>query len=52
MDWNQLSNEATRYLQDYIRIDTVNPPGNEVTGARFLKKVFESGPRILSAARR
>jgi acetylornithine deacetylase/succinyl-diaminopimelate desuccinylase-like protein len=41
MDWNQLSSEATRYLQDYIRIDTVNPPGNEVTGARFLEKVFE-----------
>ena len=41
MDWNRLSDEATRYLQDYIRIDTVNPPGNEVAGARFLEKVFE-----------
>ena len=42
MDWNQLSNEATRYLQDYIRIDTVNPPGNELKGSRFLEKIFET----------
>jgi len=41
MDWNQLSNEATRYLQDYIRIDTVNPPGDEVKGARFFGKIFD-----------
>ena len=41
MDWNQLSNEATRYLQEYIRIDTVNPPGNEVKGARFFGKIFD-----------
>jgi acetylornithine deacetylase/succinyl-diaminopimelate desuccinylase-like protein len=41
MDWNILLKEATQYLQDYIRIETVNPPGNEIEGARFLKKVFE-----------
>ena len=41
MDWDQLSEEATRYLQEYIRIQTVNPPGNEREGAKFLKKIFE-----------
>ena len=33
--------EAVGYLQEYIRINTVNPPGNEIEGARFFQKVFE-----------
>lgn len=40
MDWNQLLKEATQYLQEYLRIDTVNPPGNEIGGTEFFKKVF------------
>jgi acetylornithine deacetylase/succinyl-diaminopimelate desuccinylase-like protein len=42
MDWDQLLKEATQYLQDYIRIQTVNPPGNEIEGARFFKKIFDA----------
>ena len=42
MDWDQLLKEAIHYLREYIRIQTVNPPGNEVEGARFLKKIFDS----------
>jgi acetylornithine deacetylase/succinyl-diaminopimelate desuccinylase-like protein len=42
MDWDQLLKEATHYLQEYLRIDTVNPPGNEVEGARFFKKIFDA----------
>lgn len=42
MDWNNLLNEATTYLQDYIRINTVNPPGNEIEGAKFFKKIFDA----------
>ncbi len=42
MDWEQLLKEATCYLQEYIRINTVNPPGNEIEGAKFLKKIFDS----------
>ena len=42
MDWDALLKEATQYLQDYIRIETVNPPGNEIEGARFLKKILEA----------
>ena len=42
MDWDKLLDEATRYLQEYIRIQTVNPPGNEMEGARFFKKIFDA----------
>jgi acetylornithine deacetylase/succinyl-diaminopimelate desuccinylase-like protein len=41
MNWDHLLEEAIQYLQEYIRIDTVNPPGNELEGARFFKKVFD-----------
>jgi acetylornithine deacetylase/succinyl-diaminopimelate desuccinylase-like protein len=41
MDWDRLLQEATRCLQEYIRIQTVNPPGNEIEGAKFFKKIFE-----------
>ena len=41
MDWDQLLEEATRYLQEYIRIQTVNPPGNEIEGVKFFKRIFE-----------
>ena len=30
-------------LRQYIRIDTSNPPGNEVAGARFLADLLEKG---------
>ena len=41
MNWDPLSDEATRYLQEYLRINTTNPPGNEVEGARFFKNIFD-----------
>jgi len=41
MDWDQLLKEAVQRLQEYIRINTVNPPGNEVEGARFFKNIFD-----------
>jgi acetylornithine deacetylase/succinyl-diaminopimelate desuccinylase-like protein len=41
MDWNQLLQEATYYLQEYIRMDTSNPPGNETETARFFERIFE-----------
>ena len=42
MDWNRILDEAVHYLQEYIRVDTVNPPGNEIEGARFLQKILEA----------
>jgi acetylornithine deacetylase/succinyl-diaminopimelate desuccinylase-like protein len=42
MNWDQLLKEATYHLQDYIRIQTVNPPGNEIEGATFFKRIFDA----------
>ncbi|MBI4241309.1 MAG: M20/M25/M40 family metallo-hydrolase [Candidatus Rokubacteria bacterium] len=36
LDWAALGDETVQVLQDYLRIDTTNPPGNETVGARFL----------------
>jgi acetylornithine deacetylase/succinyl-diaminopimelate desuccinylase-like protein len=35
-----LRDEATSLLQDLIRVDTVNPPGNEIRGAEVLREYF------------
>ena len=42
MDWNQVLNDTIRHFQEYIRINTANPPGNEVEGARFFKRILEA----------
>lgn len=42
MDWDSLQEEATRHLQTYIRIPTVNPPGNEIEAAKFFQKIFDN----------
>jgi len=34
--------EATKLLQDLVRIDTTNPPGNEGKASEFLKEIFDS----------
>lgn len=40
-DFDALAKEATSLLQEYIRVDTTNPPGNERRAADFFKKVFD-----------
>ena len=30
IDWARITEEATNLLSEYIRVDTVNPPGNEL----------------------
>ncbi len=42
MNWDQLLKETTLRFQEYIRINTANPPGNEIEAARFFKKVLEA----------
>jgi acetylornithine deacetylase/succinyl-diaminopimelate desuccinylase-like protein len=42
MDWDHLLDEAIHHLQEYLRIDTVNPPGNEIEGVKFFKNIFDS----------
>jgi acetylornithine deacetylase/succinyl-diaminopimelate desuccinylase-like protein len=40
IDWTALGREAVELLRAYLRIDTTNPPGNEIAGARFLAEVL------------
>jgi acetylornithine deacetylase/succinyl-diaminopimelate desuccinylase-like protein len=40
LNWNAIRDETTHYLQDLIRIDTTNPPGNETRAAEYLASVF------------
>ncbi len=37
VDWKASGDEAVDVLQRYLRVDTVNPPGNETAGAEYLK---------------
>jgi acetylornithine deacetylase/succinyl-diaminopimelate desuccinylase-like protein len=37
----QVPDEATRLLQEYVRIDTANPPGDTRKAAEFLASIFE-----------
>ncbi len=39
-NWDKLTQEATALLSQYIRIDTSNPPGNELGAARMLREKF------------
>lgn len=40
-DPGDVGQEVVELLQEYLRIDTVNPPGNEIRAARFLARVLE-----------
>ncbi len=42
IDWTKVRAEAVQLLQELIRIDTTNPPGNERTAALYLQKLLES----------
>ena len=37
-----LEDEAVKWLQNYIQIDTINPPGNEYRAVDFLAAIFEA----------
>lgn len=37
MDFTQAGDEAVEVLRGYLRIDTINPPGNETRGAEYLE---------------
>ena len=41
IDWAKLRDEAAQVLADYMKINTANPPGNEIEGALFLKGILE-----------
>src|SRR5215203_5661359 len=41
VDWDGISKEAQGILSDYLKINTTNPPGNEILTARFLKAILD-----------
>ncbi len=42
VNWDETSEEVTRHLQELIRLNTVNPPGNESLVANYLKSQVEA----------
>lgn len=53
VDWTALADESVRTLSDYLKVNTTNPPGNEIAGARFLAAILEREgieARILDSA--
>lgn len=41
MPWEKYQDEAVRLLQEYLRVDTSNPPGDEAKAAEFFKRLFD-----------
>jgi len=41
VDWEKIKEEAVEILRHYIQIDTTNPPGKEMPGARYLQGLLE-----------
>ena len=42
IDWHKVRAEAVQLLQELIRIDTTNPPGNERAAALHIQKLLEA----------
>jgi acetylornithine deacetylase/succinyl-diaminopimelate desuccinylase-like protein len=42
IDWSKAQTEAVKLLQELIRFDTTNPPGNERVVALHLQKLLEA----------
>lgn len=40
VDWARAGDETVDVLRRYLRVDTTNPPGNELRGARFMADVL------------
>ncbi|MHB8685422.1 MAG: M20/M25/M40 family metallo-hydrolase, partial [Dehalococcoidia bacterium] len=40
IDWDAITEEATRLLSEFIRIDTSNPPGREKAACDWLAGIF------------
>ena len=41
IDWNALTTETVNALSEYIKVNTIVPPGNELQGALFLKRILD-----------
>jgi acetylornithine deacetylase/succinyl-diaminopimelate desuccinylase-like protein len=40
--FENLEDQAVAWLQEFIRIDTINPPGNEYRAVEFYARIFEA----------
>ncbi len=46
-----MEEEAIAFLQDFIRIETYNPPGDTVAGVEFIRRFREGkgfGPQVIA----
>ena len=41
IDWNSYQDMAVDLMQQYLRVNTSNPPGNEIAAAGFLKSILD-----------
>lgn len=41
MNWDSVRDEAVVYLQELLRLNTVNPPGNEIIACQYLAEVLQ-----------
>ena len=41
IDWSRLRDETVQVLAEYLRINTTNPPGNELQTALYLKRILD-----------
>ena len=41
IDWDALGEQATEWLSEYIRVDTINPPGNETRAVHWMGAILE-----------
>ena len=39
IDWDAWTQQATEWLSEYVRVDTVNPPGNESRACAWLASI-------------
>ncbi len=41
INWERVKEEGTRILSGYLQVETINPPGKELAGARYLQAFLE-----------
>jgi acetylornithine deacetylase/succinyl-diaminopimelate desuccinylase-like protein len=42
ISWTKYQDSAVQLMQEYLRIDTSNPPGNELEAAEFFHRLFDA----------
>ena len=41
INWSPYQDMAVELMRQYLRVNTSNPPGNEIAAARFFKEIFD-----------